>query len=103
MKRHLYILPLTLALLLAFSEKGIAQTTNNEGFESGLNPPTGWTNSNTTDILNTGAGSSPAESPHGGTHQMEFNSFSLTSGTTAYLITKIIDWSCRGGSTPTFS
>ena len=91
-----------LFLFFGFNRNATAQTTNTEGFESGLNTPTGWTNSNTGYIFNTTSGSNPTQSPHGGTHEIEFNSYSISSGS-ANLITPLIDWSCRGGSTPTIS
>ena len=80
-----------------------AQTTNTESFDGATFPPTGWTqNTNTAYLFRVTSGANPTQATHSGAGEVEFNSYSLSSGV-ANLVTPIIDWSCRGGSTPTLS
>ncbi|MBS1595613.1 MAG: fibronectin type III domain-containing protein [Bacteroidetes bacterium] len=76
-----------------------AQVTVTDGFEA----TTSFTVSSATYLFTTGAGSNPTETAHGGSTQVEYNSYSAASGNTATLFSPVVDWSGRGASTPTIS
>lgn len=96
-----FLLSLLVMLCVNF---GFAQVNYNESFEGGVVPPTNWASSGSTAYLYaTGSFSSPAQSPHSGSYQLMWQSYNAQSGTTASLATPSIDWSYRGGNTPTVS
>ena len=93
--------------LICLSLLSFGQVVVNEGFEeAGVYPPPGWSitgGSGSTFLTSGTAGSPTTTGPHGGTYYSEFNSYSLGTGTTAYISTKVIDYTNRFGTATTVS
>jgi len=67
---------LSLFILLLASHAAFAQVVVNEGFESGLMPPPGWSSPTSLSFwFTTGDGEEPTCSPHSGSYMAEFNSY----------------------------
>ncbi|RLD49285.1 MAG: hypothetical protein DRI94_11395, partial [Bacteroidetes bacterium] len=84
-----------LMLLLSISFYGNSQTFFTEDFENGGTFPTGWTLSSGTGddwAIDNGTSQGPG-SAHSGTYTAMFDDYNYTSGTTAEMITPVIDLS----------
>src|ERR1035437_7977023 len=82
-----------------------AQVTHNESFDGIKFPPTGWSwfGNDSAFLFRATLGSSPAQTPHSGAGELEWNSWNVPSGNWEYLATPMISWSGRGSNTPTVS
>jgi hypothetical protein len=94
----------SLLLILAMAVTSYAQTTTTESFDGATFPPTGWTTSSSSSLSwsRVTAGVYPTCAPQSGVGMAKCNSYDYSSGT-ALLITPVIDYSLRGGNTPTVS
>jgi hypothetical protein len=91
-------------LIMGIAITSYAQTTTTESFDGAVFPPTGWTTSSSSSLSwsRVTTSSYPSALPHSGAGMALCNSYSYSSGT-ALLITPVIDYSLRGGNTPTVS
>src|ERR1017187_9805062 len=91
---------------LLVSQSSFAQVINNQSFDGVTFPPVGWLVPGGPPggvLSRVTAGTSPAQTPHSGLGELQWNSNSTSSGTTGFLESPWISWSGRGASTPTVS
>ena len=80
-----------------------AQVVNSEGFESGSNPPSGWTILGSSSyFVNEASDYYPSASAHGGSHMVSFQSYNY-SGITGSYVSPAFTLAGVGGNTPTVS
>lgn len=91
--------------MLFSANKLNAQVTNTESFDGATFVPTGWTNLNvsgTNTWIRVTTGTTPTQTPHTGTGEAKFNSYTTNSGVQA-LITPAYDLTGIGSNTATVS
>lgn len=102
------ILICTVIFLSSLFVSNIEAATYSESFDGTTFPPTGWQNIKTggTDTRvweRVTSGTNPTCSPRSGAGMAYYNSYSISSGNSAALVTPPIDWSQRGSNTPKVS
>src|ERR1022692_2125400 len=96
---------LSIALFFSFTAlQANAQVVNNQSFDGATFVPVGWAEAGSYpgSLTRVVTGIYPTQTPHSGAGELEWNSFSIGSGTED-LITPMFDLSGRGANTPTIS